>query len=242
MAHSTPSPQSAARFRRVVIGPLLSLVAALLLSSACSDEPAAGTSTISVSGVDVHVIDQRPSPPDAAAVTPVLLHGASFDAQTWIDNGVMDHLVDSGVGVVAVDLPGHGNTPDADVDPGPFLLDTLDALGIDKPVVVAPSMSGGYALAALEIDPSRFAGLVPVAPVGVEELTEIAADDAPVTMIVWGADDEVIPLSTARDLEEKIPSSWVEIIPEAGHAAYQDQTEAFEVLLDSFISSVDAVK
>ena len=54
------------------------------------------------------------------------------------------------------------------------MMELLKVLGLDtdKPVIVSPSMSGGFALPLLFQQPEVFKGYVPVAPVGVKQYNE----------------------------------------------------------------------
>lgn len=92
----------------------------------------------------------------SGAGTPVVfLHGLTFDRRAW--RPIIDRLGDD-VLSVAVDLPGHGESPgpalgfDALV---PRLRARLDELGIERPVVVGHSMSGGLAMAYTAEHPVR---------------------------------------------------------------------------------------
>jgi pimeloyl-ACP methyl ester carboxylesterase len=58
------------------------------------------------------------------------------------------------------------------------------------------------------------------------------AEDLP-TLIVWGERDPLIPVRHAYAAHERIPGSRLEVVPEAGHFPYRDDTRRFvEVLLD----------
>lgn len=72
---------------------------------------------------------------------------------------------------IAVDLPWHGkSTPVPGVDPADYRLDPasytqtiiaiVDALGLEQPVLVGPSMAGAAVVRAVALHPRRFAGAV----------------------------------------------------------------------------------
>jgi pimeloyl-ACP methyl ester carboxylesterase len=67
--------------------------------------------------------------------------------------------------LIAVDLPGFGRTPVAtapDASPegrAAFVLDVVDALGLDRPLIVGHSMGGLVAVAAVALRPGGFRGL-----------------------------------------------------------------------------------
>ena len=101
------------------------------------------------------------SHPDATAFPPlVLVHGAGGSRLDWAPE--LRRLPDARV--IALDLPGHGKS----TAPGRNTLDAyardvaalLDALALDRAVIVGHSMGGGVAqLLALDW-PERIAGLV----------------------------------------------------------------------------------
>ena len=60
------------------------------------------------------------------------------------------------------------------------------------------------------------------------------------TLIVWGEQDTIIPVSHAYAAHEAIPHSRLEVIPEAGHFPHVESPERFlEVLLD-FLTTTEA--
>jgi abhydrolase domain-containing protein 14 len=105
----------------------------------------------------------------------LLLHGASFNADTWDVLGTLKLLAAAGFDAAALDLPGAtggGTTPDGRVAlprRGALLTGALDALTWHAPVhVVAPSASGRFALPLLLRAPERVKSFVPVAAVGLD--------------------------------------------------------------------------
>ncbi|MGH6930860.1 MAG: alpha/beta fold hydrolase [Dongiaceae bacterium] len=169
-----------------------------------------------------------------APLSVLLLHGASFNAETWRGLGTLDVLADAGFGAIALDLPGFGKSPATAADPKVLLLGAIAALGIRPPIVVAPSMSGRFAFPLIVHHPESAAGFVPVAPVGIAEHAErLSAVRLPV-LIVWGDHDRVIPLNQADRLHRLLPQSRKLILLGARHPCYLDQPAAFHAALIEF--------
>lgn len=96
----------------------------------------------------------------------VLLHGQPGSGSDW--QPVVDQLPSS-LRPLVLDRPGYGSNPQP---AGDFALNAratlaeLDALGIDRAVLVGHSYGGGVALAAAQLAPERVEALVLVASVG----------------------------------------------------------------------------
>lgn len=98
----------------------------------------------------------------------VLIHGFGGDAAGW---GFIQGAIAADQDVIAVDLPGHGNSEktvrdgslDAQAD---AVIAFLDALGIDKAHLAGHSMGGGIAIGIALKSPDRVASLTLLAPVG----------------------------------------------------------------------------
>ncbi len=100
-----------------------------------------------------------------APPTFVLVHGLASNARLW--DGVAAHLHDAGHGVVALDQRGHGRSdaPDGGYDLTTVTGDLrllLDALAVERPVLVGQSWGGNVVLEAAARHGDRLAGVVGV--------------------------------------------------------------------------------
>ena len=107
---------------------------------------------------------------EATAAVPVLfLHGFGGDLDNWLFN--LD-AVAAAAPVIALDLPGHGQSDvklpgDGGLaDLAGFVLHALDSLGVARAHVVGHSMGGAIAAKMALVAPQRVASLVLVAPAG----------------------------------------------------------------------------
>jgi pimeloyl-ACP methyl ester carboxylesterase len=124
-------------------------------------------------GVRVRVIECPPAPGsgDAPARPTLFVHGWGVSSYTFHRN--LRAAADAGVPVWAFDLKGHGYS-DKPVAAAAYTLDALaghvvdvmDALGLERAVLVGHSMGGGISVRVATSAPERVAGLVLLAPVG----------------------------------------------------------------------------
>lgn len=165
----------------------------------------------------------------------VLLHGASFQAETWKQIGTMKALAQAGYKVIAVDLPGYGQSAPSHGSPRTWLRVLLELLKVEKPVVVSPSMSGRFSLPFVTEEPQRVSGFVAVAPVGIPRYKDqLPRITAPV-LAIWGENDRVIPQDHADLLVKSVKRGRKVIISGAGHALYMNAPEAFHQELLKFL-------
>jgi len=198
--------------------------------TACTSDEV--NSVYDIDGTDVNFIET--GPPNSILPTVILLHGASFEAKDWENFGVLDALAALDVHSVAIDLPDQDQFNDRRSN----LVGIFD-LG-QGVVVVSPSMSGEYSLALISEDKSNsMVGFVAVAPVDIDQFA--SSVDSPInlkTLIIWGDNDEVIPIEKADTLSKQFDSVNFEVIADSGHAPYSAKPIVFVELVEEFVSSL----
>jgi len=192
---------------------------------------------------------QRADPPQDVSPTGkvvLLLHGAAFTSQTWVDKvETMATLAALGHKVIAIDLPGFGKTKvydkEATQDKGSYLSAAIDILTPDvKPVVITPSMSGSFIIPLLEMSPEKISAWVPVAPVHTDKGKGFFPQIDIPTMIVYGELDASLGVRSRNDLILIRTSTKPQVLPGAKHPAYLDQPDLWHQLLFNFISLLPA--
>jgi abhydrolase domain-containing protein 14 len=187
-----------------------------------------------VGAAEVHYLETGPV--DGRQV--LLLHGASFQAETWGEIGVLAALGDAGYHAVAIDLPGFGLSPSSRVDPENWLEQLLEALKLVRPVVVSPSMSGRFSVPLVTKSPQLVSGFVAVAPTTIREYTiDLKRITVPV-LAIWGDHDHTIPLAMADLLCHEVPHARKCVIAGAGHAAYMGNPKAFTEILLAYLAEL----
>ncbi|XP_063267352.1 protein ABHD14A [Prinia subflava] len=181
----------------------------------------------------------------AAAVSPrrpdvLFLHGQAFTSKTWEALGTLALLAAEGYRAVAIDLPGYGDSPPVEMavtaqGRRTFLEDVFQELGMQRPVLVSPSMSGRFSLPFLVAHGDRLAGFVPIAPVGTKDYTaeQYRRVQTP-TLILYGDRDTGLAPQALQNLQH-LPEHRVAVLPGAGHACYLDKPEAFHQALLGFL-------
>ena len=152
----------------------------------------------------------------------LLLHGMSFQAETWKNLGTLTVLADAGYDVTAADMPGFGLTKKCGVGPDGVLVKLIEEEGLKKPVLVGPSMGGRISLNFALDHPELVGGLVLIGCVSVEENRSRLSGIKVPTFIVWGSHDHIAPMSNAQLLQSEIAGSKLLVIEGAKHPAYLD--------------------
>ncbi len=172
----------------------------------------------------------------------ILLHGARFNADTWIETNTLEILTREGYSVYAVDLPGFGKSnkipgTNSAADYSEFLFALLSILKLRKVVLLGPSLSGVISLIFTTKYPDQVSGLILVGSAGpeVEELKpKIRLFDLP-TLIVWGEKDIVAPIHVAKDIHNSIKGSELLVIEGGNHPCYLDDPQFFNRKLIEFL-------
>ncbi len=189
---------------------------------------------VAVAGSTLRYLEAGPPGP----TTVLLLHGARFTSETWRELGTIAMLADAGHHVIALDLPGYGSSEVSPVPRDIYLGQALEQLWpASRFVIVSPSMSGGFSLPFVAREPDRVAGYVPVAPVGINNhRAALERVDVP-TLVVWGENDQVIPVSQASVLAEALNGETL-ILAGASHPCYLDRPDEFHRALLEFVDGL----
>jgi abhydrolase domain-containing protein 14 len=173
-------------------------------------------------------------------ITVLLLHGASFRAETWNQIGTLKALAQAGHLAYAVDLPGFGESGPLLGPPESWLEALLDELKVERPVIVSPSMSGRFALPFVCSKPERVAGFVAVAPVGIPSFQAQFHQITFPVLAVWGEKDDLIPIKQADLLVQGVKNGRKVIIAGGTHAPYMSDPKAFHAELLRFLDEIIA--
>jgi pimeloyl-ACP methyl ester carboxylesterase len=224
---------------RVIATTLLALgsLSGMLVSTASGSPDSASAiedGVVEFGGHSIHSL--RAGPETGRSV--LLLHGAKFDAETWRKLGTLTLLAEAGYRVMALDLPGFGQSETWRFDRAQFLERLLPTLGIGKPVVLAPSMSGAVTFPVLEARPELVSGFIGVAPAGTQPYAARIKGSPVPALVVWGDRDTVFPVSQARLLAASFERATVVILEGARHPCYLDEPARFHDAVLKFLSGL----
>nr|XP_002128863.1 protein ABHD14B [Ciona intestinalis] len=191
---------------------------------------------VTVGGANVYAV--FPELKGKVLLSVLLLHGAAFSSETWQRIGTLQFLLKQNYFPIAVDLPGLGKSSKTPItDRNGFLSSLIKTLGIEKPVVISPSMSGRYSIPHFILHPNELSGYVPIAPVMDSTFSDQDFKKSNVsTLIIYGEND--VGTLEKNKVLSAIPNSRVVMIPKAGHPCYLDDTPLFHKTLLDFLRSL----
>lgn len=133
-----------------------------------------------------------------------LLHAGIADRTMWDEH--LEPLAAAGYRVVAPDLPGFG---EATVGPGPVahwedVLETMDALGIERAALVGSSFGGAVALRVAAVAPERIDSLALFSVAAVPE-----PDPSPELLAVWEVEEIALEEGDHETAVAAVLSAWV---------------------------------
>eukprot|EP00485_Elphidium_margaritaceum_P010794 CAMPEP_0202689420 /NCGR_PEP_ID=MMETSP1385-20130828/4686_1 /ASSEMBLY_ACC=CAM_ASM_000861 /TAXON_ID=933848 /ORGANISM="Elphidium margaritaceum" /LENGTH=393 /DNA_ID=CAMNT_0049344551 /DNA_START=36 /DNA_END=1217 /DNA_ORIENTATION=+ len=176
----------------------------------------------------------------------LLLHGAKYASQTWKGLGTLQILGYYGYRTYAVDLPGYklskkatppnyGN--DGFID---FMTQLIDKLRLSKVVIIAPSMSGKFALPVLlqAAEQCDLRGFIAISPETTNRYSrqQYQAVEVPVLML-YGERDKTESKEETLYWMGNIPDTRSVMIAKAEHAAFVGNPEDFHMEILRFLSS-----
>jgi abhydrolase domain-containing protein 14 len=189
--------------------------------------------SISISGLKIRYLNKGTGSPI------VLLHGFSFNADTWVDVGLFDELAGN-YSVYSFDMP-YGPKSRSDKfstenrnEYAGFLNNMLKTLNIHNPALLGASISGEVTLRYLINGYSTQAGIV-IGPVGIKSLgAQLCSISIPL-LAIWGEKDTISPPVDSKILASHVKDSEVHIIEGASHPCYLDQPGKFKDMVRDFL-------
>jgi pimeloyl-ACP methyl ester carboxylesterase len=178
----------------------------------------AGEKYIAVKGINIRYVVK-------GAGSPLLLiHGFGEFLEVWwynIDSLSKHYLV------YAMDLPGHGLSDKPPIDYklffiAEFVADFMRTLRIERASLVGHSMGGLLGLSVAINFPEK-----------VDKLHMVKSP----TLLIHGAQDEVVPVKYARNACNLIPDARLQVIGECGHCPQIEKAPEFNEILMQFLES-----
>ena len=168
----------------------------------------------------------------------LLLHGKAFQAETWQELGTLDALAAAGLSFVALDLPGFGKSPAAEVSPEEVIDQVLQTMNISSVILTGPSMGGKIAIEYTLRHREKVAGLVLIGAVGVAENRARLKELPEKTLILWGENDQISDPENGKLLNKEVSGSELVVFAGARHPCYLEQPELWHKSLVEFAKTI----
>jgi pimeloyl-ACP methyl ester carboxylesterase len=138
----------------------------------------------------------------------VLLHAGVADRTMWRDQ--LEPLAAAGYRVIALDLPGFGEAPVATEADAPWsdVLETMDALGVERAALVGNSFGGLVALQVAAAAPDRVAALALISA-----LPPDLRDPSPELRVAWEAETLALERGDIEGAVRAVVETWT--LPDA---------------------------
>jgi pimeloyl-ACP methyl ester carboxylesterase len=133
----------------------------------------------------------------------VLLHAGVADRTMWTEH--LEAIAAAGHRAIALDLPGFGEAPAATEDaPWTDVVETLDALGLDRVVLVGNSFGGAVALRVAALAPDRVSALVLVSA----PPPEADFEPSPRLRAAWEAEESALERDDVEAAVGAVVEAW----------------------------------
>lgn len=181
----------------------------------------------------------------------LLLHGFSFNANTWKDLKTIEILEKESIGAIALDFPGFGSSEklknlnytayplksDLDIRFSLEFLKIFIDMNFDKVSIVGPSMGAQLAINYLINYPAKVDKLVLIGPVGFKQksIMDVLKTLKNEVLIMRGKKDSIASEQDVLDLKNAIQNSTLIQYPNAGHPCYLDVPDLFHRDLFTFL-------
>ncbi len=166
----------------------------------------------------------------------ILLHGAKFEADTWLQLGTLERLSKADHPVHALDMPGFGKSESCAAQETEVIAAYIRQENLDKPVLIGPSRGGRFALEFYFAYPELVGGLILVGTVGVQENKSLFKDISVPCLLIWGSEDSISDPQNGYLLNREIPDSELLILEGAPHPCYLEKTEEFHQAVIAFLN------
>jgi len=140
----------------------------------------------------------------------ILLHAGIADRTMWAEH--LEPLAAAGYRAIAVDLPGFGEAPVAPGEQAPWadVLETMDALAIDRAALVGNSFGGAVALRIAAVAPLRVSALALISSPAPE------LEPSPELQAAWEAEESALDRGDIDAAVEAVVGAWT--LPDAPQA------------------------
>lgn len=165
----------------------------------------------------------------------LFLHGKGAHSGTWRKN--IPYFAERGWRSVALTLPRSDSPEVTQTDITEYARITRDVLaglrGMKLAAILGNSMGGWIAMAFCRSYPGLAERLVLEDAAGVN--SDVASSVDLPTLIIWGKEDGMLPISHARILHSKIPSSILKTVDGAGHVPHWEKSKEFNGIVHDFL-------